>query len=170
MTTPPTKIYKDIVIVNDRDEVIGAKNLLVAMEEHLLRRTVRIFVYVSDGQVLLQKRSQFVHKPGLYDMSAGGHVDHDESCAAAAKRELTEELGLANATLEPIATSWRNAESFSNVYKVLVTKTTPIKFDPYEVEQATWFSKATIDADVANNPENFSPDFISTWQTWKHRL
>ena len=45
-------------------------------------------------ELLLQKRSaQKDSFPGLYDISAAGHLDPGEDFAAAARRELAEELG-----------------------------------------------------------------------------
>jgi isopentenyldiphosphate isomerase len=164
------KVYKDITIVNENDEVIGAKNLLVAIDQQLLRRTVRIFVCNKSNQILLQKRSQFVHKPGLLDMSAGGHVDLDESYIEAAQREVTEELGLNDFTLVQICTSWKNGESFSSIYKILVEEKTIFTTHPQEVEYVQWLTKEEINTKVSNNPEMFSPDFISTWKAWTKHL
>jgi len=164
------KIYQDIIIVNDQDEVIGAENLLVAIERHHLRRSSRIFVCNEQHQVLLQKRSQFVHKPGLLDMSAGGHVDSGETYAEAARRELTEELGITNVPLEPLVTSWRNAESFTTIFKIQVPAVTVFTTDPHEIEQVAWYQADIINSQVASTPEQFSPDFISTWNAWKHLL
>lgn len=47
------------------------------------------------AELLLQKRSaQKDSFPGLYDISAAGHLDPGEDFAAAARRELAEELGV----------------------------------------------------------------------------
>lgn len=47
------------------------------------------------AELLLQKRSaQKDSFPGLYDISAAGHLDPAEDFAAAARRELAEELGV----------------------------------------------------------------------------
>ena len=168
--TPPIKIYQDIIVVNDYDEVIGAENLLVAIEQHLLRRSARVFVCNELHQVLLQKRSQQVHKPGLLDMSVGGHVDSGETYAEAAVRELTEELGIRDTPLEQLTTAWRNGESFSAIFKVIVPAVTVFTIDCQEIEGVEWLTPDTIDSKVTTTPEQFSPDFITTWNTWKHLL
>ena len=45
-------------------------------------------------EVLFQKRSENVSNAGKWDVSAGGHVNVGESEAAAAARELYEEIGI----------------------------------------------------------------------------
>ncbi|MDX1472004.1 MAG: NUDIX domain-containing protein [Flavobacteriaceae bacterium] len=57
--------------------------------------TVHIWFYTNDGEILLQQRS--LNKsicPGLWDVSAAGHVDAGETIKEAALREVKEELGL----------------------------------------------------------------------------
>ena len=60
------------------------------------------------AELLLQKRSaQKDSFPGLYDISAAGHLDPGEDFAAAARRELAEALGGARPTLDRwIANGW----------------------------------------------------------------
>jgi isopentenyldiphosphate isomerase len=61
----------------------------------LWHRTVHLWILSDPDTVLLQKRSH--HKdsnPGLWDISAAGHVDKGESCLQALIREVREELRL----------------------------------------------------------------------------
>jgi isopentenyldiphosphate isomerase len=61
----------------------------------LIHRTVHVVVRDGAGRLLLQKRAR--HKdiqPGRWDTAVGGHLQPGEDWAAAARRELAEELGL----------------------------------------------------------------------------
>ncbi len=158
-----TTAYKNIIIVNENNEIIGSESLITAIKNNQLRRVARIFVINEFGQFLLQKRSQHVFKPGLYDVSAGGHVDTGESYEEAATRELSEELGL-NITLPtPTITSWRNDDAFCNIYVVQTRLNTPINFDPHEIEQVVWKSPEEIDTLIKTESHLCTPALIATW-------
>jgi isopentenyl-diphosphate delta-isomerase len=61
----------------------------------LWHRTVHVWLYRKGPEILLQKRS--AHKdshPGLWDVSAAGHMNVGENPLSSARRELREELGL----------------------------------------------------------------------------
>lgn len=58
-------------------------------------RAVHVYLFNARNEVLLQKRAPTVdHFPGLFGISVTGHVQAGEFSAAAARRELKEELGL----------------------------------------------------------------------------
>jgi isopentenyl-diphosphate Delta-isomerase len=67
-------------------------------EAHLLglwHQAAHVWIYNSKGEVLLQKRSMDKDShPGLWDVSAAGHVSAGESPKKAALRELYEEIGI----------------------------------------------------------------------------
>ena len=58
-------------------------------------RAAHIWIVTSDGRILLQKRSHLKeNNPGMWDVSAAGHVSAGESVVDSAVREVLEELGL----------------------------------------------------------------------------
>ena len=101
----------------------------------LRHRAVHIFVFNSSGELYLQLRRE--HKdqyPGHWDTSAAGHVSPGEGYAAAAARELAEELGLqeklfqlAEVTARP-ETGWEHVVLFQ-----CWTETVPAP-NPEEIE------------------------------------
>jgi isopentenyl-diphosphate Delta-isomerase len=61
----------------------------------LWHRTVHVWIVNSKNQLLLQKRSQAKEShPGLWDISAAGHITAGDESKTAAIRELKEELGI----------------------------------------------------------------------------
>jgi len=63
--------------------------------EGLWHRSVHVWIVTPDGRVLLQKRARSKENhPGLWDVSAAGHVAAGETAVDAAIRETREELGL----------------------------------------------------------------------------
>lgn len=58
-------------------------------------RTVHVWLANGRGEVLFQKRSMTKESfPGAWDVSAAGHIESGETSAAAAIKELREELGI----------------------------------------------------------------------------
>ncbi len=58
-------------------------------------RSVHVWVATPDGLLLLQKRSiEKENHPGLWDISAAGHLSAGEDSRRAAVREIEEEIGL----------------------------------------------------------------------------
>jgi isopentenyldiphosphate isomerase len=61
----------------------------------LLHKTVHIWVASPAGDLLLQKRAMAKEShPGLWDISAAGHITAGDSSVRAAVRELEEEIGI----------------------------------------------------------------------------
>jgi isopentenyl-diphosphate delta-isomerase len=58
-------------------------------------RAAHIWIVTPDGRILLQKRSvRKENNPGMWDVSAAGHVSAGESVIESAVREVFEEIGL----------------------------------------------------------------------------
>lgn len=58
-------------------------------------RSVHVWLFTPERRVLLQKRSlRKENNPGLWDVSAAGHISAGEDWVRAAIREVEEELGL----------------------------------------------------------------------------
>ena len=82
-------------VVDENNQVIGIAGRQEIHKTALRHRSVHIFIFNSQGDLYLQKRSP--HKdqyPEHWDSSAAGHTDPGESPLESAQRELMEELGL----------------------------------------------------------------------------
>jgi isopentenyldiphosphate isomerase len=87
-------MYMNITFVDENDEIISYGSRETAIKDGIIHRIVRVLVFNSNGEILLQKRSEKVHVPNKWDQSAAGHVDEGEDYTMAAKRELEEEMGI----------------------------------------------------------------------------
>lgn len=84
-----------ITIVDKDNNVIGSSDRLEAHLKGLWHRIAVVHVFNTKGQIYIQKRSPTADtSPNMWDHSAAGHVDSDETPDQAAKRELFEELGI----------------------------------------------------------------------------
>jgi isopentenyldiphosphate isomerase len=93
---------EQLEVINEKGEVV---RLALRSEIHgnpsLIHRVVHVLVFNEDGALLLQKRS--LNKdvaPGKWDTSVGGHVGIGEELTVSAKREMEEELGIADCGIE----------------------------------------------------------------------
>lgn len=90
----PDEIF-DLVDLDDR--VIGRVRRGDAHRNPaLIHRSVQVLVFASDERLVLQRRSATKDLfPNYFCASASGHLASGEDYAAAAERELSEELGIA---------------------------------------------------------------------------
>ncbi len=114
-------------------------------------RAAHIWIVAPDGRILLQRRSlRKENNPGLWDVSAAGHVSAGESAVDAAVRETFEELALritAN-DLQFVTTLRESCVLNDNTYYdnefhdlFLVRRDldiTSLKLDPEEVAEVKW--------------------------------
>ncbi len=71
----------------------------------LIHRVVHVLVFDNADRLLLQKRSHNKDiAPGKWDTSVGGHLNPGEGILEAARREMKEELGIADCRLEYLYT------------------------------------------------------------------
>ncbi len=80
-------------------------------EQGLWHRSAHVWVYDSAGNILLQLRAKDKDSsPGLWDISAAGHVDAGETPEFAASREIAEEIGI-SVKEDNLTKVWERRES-----------------------------------------------------------
>jgi 16S rRNA (adenine1518-N6/adenine1519-N6)-dimethyltransferase len=164
------KIYPKIVVVDEFDNVIGAEFLPDANAKGMMKRAVAVYVFNELGELLVQQRGAEVNHPLKFDQSAGGHVDEGQSYHEAALRELSEELHLEGYTLEEIGAPVKIPHYFQATYRISISKSTPIVFDPHELTQVMWMKPSEVDTLMAESPEKFAPAFLQVWPQLRDKL
>jgi 16S rRNA (adenine1518-N6/adenine1519-N6)-dimethyltransferase len=159
-------------VVNEADEVIGRAPRGEVHAKGLMHRAVHVLVFNRRRELFLQKRSRLkdVH-PGTWDSSAAGHLEPGEAYAAAAQRELAEELGIEEAELQqagklsPTAElGWEHVELFLALYDGAV------RYPCSEVETGEWFPLDVVRSWIGARPRDFAPGFIACWTLFEERL
>jgi len=159
-------------VVNEADEVIGRATRGEVHAKGLMHRAVHVLVFNRRRELFLQKRSRLkdVH-PGTWDSSAAGHLEPGEAYAAAAQRELAEELGIEDAELQeagklsPTAElGWEHVELFLALYDGAV------RYPCSEVETGEWFPLEVVRSWVGARPGDFAPGFLACWKLFEGRL
>jgi len=119
--------------VDEDDNVIGKATRMEIRKKNLLHRVVIIFVFNSEGEILVMKRSATKDKhPSLYELNVAGMVSYGEDYDEAAKRELYEEVGC---DTEPeFMFRSRFGTAMTNAYRVVFDG--PLKLQESEVDSA----------------------------------
>lgn len=157
-------------VVDENDRVIGQAARSDVHARGLLHRAANVFVFDSQGRLLLQMRSATKDEyPLCYTSSASGHLDSGESYEEAAVRELHEELGLASPLeyLGKLPAGPETANEHSALYRT-VTDEVPT-FHPEEIESGEYFELETIDEMIAETPDKFAPPFRELFWWYRDR-
>lgn len=162
----PQKSGELFDVVDENDHVTGQATRDEVHARGLLHRAVHVFIFNKRGDVLMQQRSmqKDVH-PGAWGSSVSGHLDAGEEYAAAAVRELDEEMGIRVETppeeilrIAPCdATGWEHVRLYRMEHHGAV------RFPAAEVCAALWFPVSGIDAWIAARQEDFSSGFLACW-------
>ena len=150
-------------VVDDNDNVVGTAGRLEVHREGLKHRAVHILVFDHQDRVLVQLRGFNKDcSPGMWDTSAGGHVDSQEDYQTAATRELAEELGvISEGPLEylfQLPASENTGQEFIKVYKVM-TGQVPI-LQASELAAARWVTKSELKAWIKRDRSQFTKVFL----------
>jgi isopentenyl-diphosphate delta-isomerase len=90
-----TNTTEYIVLVDEQDKELGTMEKMQAHVEGKLHRAVSVFVFNSEGKMLLQKRAaNKYHSAGLWTNTCCSHPRPNETTEAAAYRRLQEEMGI----------------------------------------------------------------------------
>ncbi len=152
-----------IIVVDKKNNFLSVDTFTNALENESVRRIVRVLVYNSGNKILLQRRGTSTPIfPGMWDTSAAGHVDEGEDAKTAALRELHEEVGISNVSLNQIHEAYTKEISgelslhcYAIIYSCMFEG--EIKVDGEEVLEGKWFSPEELRNEIEKNPDDFTP-------------
>ena len=153
---------EQVVLVNERDEMVGVEEKLKAHLSGVLHRAFSIFVFNTAGQLLLQKRSGAkYHSGGLWSNTCCGHPRLGESIKDASRRRLWEEMGFGCELRKCFQFIYRaklDDGLFEHEYDhVLVGKYDGVPYpDRGEVDDWKWGDLMTLRLDMQENPEKYT--------------
>ena len=151
-----------VVLVDEKDQELGVMEKHQAHVAGVLHRAFSVFVFNSNGELLLQQRAaDKYHSPLLWTNTCCSHPRKNETYLEAAHRRLQEEMGF-DCELE---------EKFHFIYKAQLGERLfeheldhvfvgqydgAISINPEEVEETKWISMEELKLDIKNNPENYT--------------
>lgn len=165
----PQKSGEVFDVVDENDQVVGQATRGEVHANKLLHRAVHVFVFNKRGDLLLQQRSMLKDEhPGVWGSSVSGHLDAGEDYAAAAVRELDEEMGIAvDSPPEEIARAAAcEATGWEHVRLFRVRHSGAVKYPAAEVQAAMWFPMDDLESWIHARPEDFSSGFLVCWNAF----
>lgn len=151
-----------VVLVNENNQEIGVMDKQEAHVKGLLHRAFSIFIFNSEGQLLLQQRALHkYHSGGLWTNTCCSHPRPGESTIDAAHRRLQEEMGfdceltekfnfLYKATFENGLVEHELDFIYTGFYN-----TNPI-INAEEVNSFSWMSIEDIKTDIIDKPNKYT--------------
>jgi isopentenyl-diphosphate Delta-isomerase len=89
---------QQVILVNEKDEITGTAEKLEAHQKGLLHRAFSIFIFNTQGEMLLQQRAlEKYHSAGLWSNACCSHPAPGEVLEKAAVKRLKEEMGFKTA-------------------------------------------------------------------------
>jgi isopentenyl-diphosphate Delta-isomerase len=161
----PRTSEERIILVDDHDRQLGVMEKLEAHERGALHRAFSVFLYTSDGRVVLQRRARGkYHSGGLWTNACCGHPRPGEEVREAAQRRLFEEMGIRCELQFRFEFQYRAALDNGLVEHEIdhvftgVFDGTPV-IDPDEVESWSALSMEELRERVRREPDTFTAWF-----------
>ncbi len=169
-------MVEEVVLVNEQDEAVGRMEKLTAHQAGLLHRAFSVFVFHSDGRLLLQRRAVTkYHSGGLWTNTCCGHPRPDETTGDAAARRLWEEMRIDPALTERFSFTYR-AELDSGLVEhevdhvFFATHDDGADPDPEEADSWRYLHPLDVDEELQAHPERYTTWFKLCWTEVKQHL
>ena len=151
-----------VVLVNENDDQIGLMQKLEVHQKGMLHRAFSVFIFNSNGELLLQKRAfGKYHSEGLWSNTCCSHPLPDENTSDAALRRLREEMGI-SASLNFLYSFIYNAELDNGLTEHEldhifwgISNDLPI-INAHEVGDYKYMSMDNLQRDILDNPDNYT--------------
>ena len=153
---------EQVVLVDEFDNEIGTMDKLEAHEKGLLHRAISVFIFNSDGELLVQQRADHkYHCGGLWTNTCCSHPRQNENVLDAANRRLKEEMGMEAMLEYSFAFTYKSdfpngltEHEFDHVF-FGESNTLPV-LNPDEAKAYKYLSLENLQADIESNPSAYT--------------
>jgi len=151
-----------ILLVDEKDNVIGKEEKIKTHREGKLHRAFSIFVFNPKGELLLQRRAKIkYHSGGLWTNTCCSHPSPGETLEEAVHRRLKEEMGF-DCELEEIFSFTYQVKFDNDLFENEYDHVFIGKFDgeptpnPEEVDEWKWIDLEELKKDIQENPDSYT--------------
>ncbi len=156
---------ENVILVDKNDDPVGLMEKMEAHEKAVLHRAFSVFIFNSEGELLLQQRAQHkYHSPGLWTNTVCSHPCEGEKTDAAAHRRIVEEMGFDCSFEEAFSFIYRAdvgqgliEHEFDHVF-IGSSDTAPL-INSDEVASWKYVELQWLEKDVMINPINYTEWF-----------
>jgi isopentenyl-diphosphate delta-isomerase len=153
---------QNVILVDTFDLAIGTMEKMEAHQKGVLHRAFSVFVFNTQGEMLLQQRAQEkYHSAGLWTNTCCSHPQPGEEIVYAAQKRLTEEMGFSCELYVKDKFIYK-VELENNLieheldYILTGTFSGNIFPDTTEVQDFKWISVEQVKKEIENKPELFT--------------
>jgi isopentenyl-diphosphate delta-isomerase len=160
MPAPSSSSLVDVVDAADRP--VSRLERRLVLEQGAKFRVIHIFIFNSQGELLLQQLGRNRDRnPLKWGSSVAGYLHSGEAYADAAVRRQHEELGLSAPLTKHGSISMPDQEStkFITLYVAKVSGSLPRIEEPGHIEALRFWSIQTLEAALTREPESFTETF-----------
>lgn len=168
MAAPAAREFVDAV--DEQDRATGVVERGRVFDEGRNFRTVHVVLLDQWGRLLVQQlASGRPRHPGRWGSSVAGYLHAGESYEQAANRRVGEELGVQPQLrwVGRVAMEDDGVTKFVGVFSGEVKATDPLIQNSAHVEGLRWPDIDSLDRELSDNPECFTPTFRRVYAFWK---
>lgn len=151
-----------LILVDAEDNSVGSQTKTLVHQQGLLHRAFSIFIFNSQGRLLLQQRAYGkYHSAGLWTNTCCGHPRWGEATQAAAQRRLQEEMGFCTEILQVSSFTYRAEvpgdlieHEFDHIYVGLFNGEP--QGHPAEANSWLWVDLQQLTDEMQRNPGEFT--------------
>lgn len=154
-----------VILVDERDNQLGLMPKMEAHEKAVLHRAFSVFIFNSNGDLMLQQRAAHkYHSPLLWTNTCCSHQRDGETNIEAGKRRLVEEMGFSTELKEVFSFIYKapfdNGLTEHELDHVMVGYFDGVpEVNPEEVASFKWMSLEAIKEDIELHPNLYTAWF-----------
>ena len=154
-----------VILVDEQDNQLGLMPKMEAHEKAVLHRAFSVFIFNSDGDLMLQQRAAHkYHSPLLWTNTCCSHQRDGESNIEAGKRRLLEEMGFSTELKEVFSFIYKapfdNGLTEHELDHVMIGYFDGVpEVNPEEVASFKWMSLEAIKEDIVLHPNLYTAWF-----------
>lgn len=167
---------EQVVLVSEKDEVLGLMDKMHAHENGILHRAFSVFLFNEQGEILLQKRAASkYHSPNQWTNAVCSHPRNEETYLNAAQRRMEEELGI-EAEITPKFHFIYKADVGQNLWEHELDHVFTGKYEgdfnlnEEEVAEIKYISMEELELEMTETPEHFTEWFKIILKEYKDHL
>jgi isopentenyldiphosphate isomerase len=157
-------------VVDEADRVLGQATRADVRARHLRHRSVFVFVFNSQGQLLVHRRTPTKDVfPDHWDLAVGGVLAAGEAYDAGARRELSEEVGIGGVQLRRLF-PFRYDDDRNHIVATVYSCTWDgeLRLQTEEIVSAEWLDLDAVFERVQQ--QSFCPDSLEAFRQYLARL
>lgn len=155
----------EVILVNEKDEILGSMEKMEAHRKGLLHRAFSVFIFNDNKELLLQKRAiEKYHSGGLWTNTCCSHPIIGDTIENSAIKRLEEEMGfktelsylthfIYKASLDNEMIEHELDHIYTGFYNGFVSP------NPDEVCEWKYVSMNEIEIDIETNPNHYTEWF-----------